>query len=319
MEQLPARRTSPPELETLLTEMLCRTVTAAHSRATYRVAIRRFFEWLEQEGRTLDRAAALDYRAAMEQQQLAPATISLRMTVVRQLCREARIAGYMDADACDAITSIRVPRRNSRRTGNWLNAGDAARLVMAPPADTLRGARDRALIGVLIGCGIRRNELVELRDEQLQQREGRWCIVDMEGKGRRRRTVPMPAWCKHLVDQWTGRRNAAAAGVPPERLFVSMDNRGRLHARMTSNAVYETVTYWARRTGLDIAPHDLRRTFSLLALAGKADLHQIQLTLGHSSIQTTQRYLGDRLDLQNAPCDALGINLRPADQPAESE
>jgi integrase len=56
-----------------------------------------------------------------------------------------------------------------------------------------------------------------------------------------------------------------------------------------------------------LAPHDLRRTFAKLAHKGRAPLEQIQLSLGHASIQTTERYLGVRQDLQDAPCDYLGI------------
>jgi integrase len=64
-----------------------------------------------------------------------------------------------------------------------------------------------------------------------------------------------------------------------------------------------------RRTGLDIKPHDLRRTFAKLAHKGRAALEQIQLSLGHASITTTEKYLGVRQDLQDAPCDHLGLRV----------
>jgi integrase len=60
------------------------------------------------------------------------------------------------------------------------------------------------MLGLLLGCGLRRSEVVSLRLDQLQAREGRWVIVDLVGKGRRLRTVPVPSWCKELLDAWVG-------------------------------------------------------------------------------------------------------------------
>ena len=302
------------DVEQHLIALLRRSVSSPNSRAAYENALRQFFGWLD--GRPLSRQTVLDWRAAMEAEELAPSTVALRLTAVRQLCREARMAGILDRDACDSIVSIRGPGAAARRTGNWLTAAEAGRLILTPPAGTLRGCRDRAIIATLTGCGLRRTELARLRDREIQQREGRWCIVDLHGKGRRMRTVPMPPWTKTLIDKWKEardqRRIELGNTAPADPLlFVSVDNKGRIRDAITAHGIYATVLHWAERAALPIAPHDLRRTFSRLALAGHADLHQIQLTLGHSSIQTTERYLGTRQDLSNAPCDVLGISLPP--------
>ncbi|MBV9083987.1 MAG: tyrosine-type recombinase/integrase, partial [Acidobacteriaceae bacterium] len=76
-----------------------------------------------------------------------------------------------------------------------------------------------------------------------------------------------------------------------------------------AQAVYLIVTDRAKKIGLDLAPHDARRTFAKLAHKGHAPLEHIQLSLGHESMQTTERYLGVRQDLENAPCDYLGIEV----------
>jgi integrase len=79
---------------------------------------------------------------------------------------------------------------------------------------------------------------------------------------------------------------------------------------VTEQAIYNVVTEYARSMGQgEIAPHDLRRTFAKLAHKGGSALDQIQLSLGHSSIQTTERYLGVEQDLTDAPCDHLGLRL----------
>lgn len=76
---------------------------------------------------------------------------------------------------------------------------------------------------------------------------------------------------------------------------------------MSPQAVYTTIDGYAQALGLAVHPHDLRRTFAKLAHKGKAPLEQIQLSLGHSSVQTTERYLGVTQDLTCAPCDVLGL------------
>ena len=79
---------------------------------------------------------------------------------------------------------------------------------------------------------------------------------------------------------------------------------------MTEQAIYNVVVYYADKVSVgNIAPHDLRRSFAELAHKGGSGLDQIQLSLGHSSIQTTERYLGVEQDLTDAPCDRLGLRL----------
>jgi len=78
---------------------------------------------------------------------------------------------------------------------------------------------------------------------------------------------------------------------------------------MSSNAIYEIVRQYAAAIGVEMAAHDARRTFARLAHLGHAGLDQIQLTLGHSSILTTERYLGVLQNLRDAPCDHLGLTI----------
>jgi integrase len=137
--------------------------------------------------------------------------------------------------------------------------------------------------------------------ESVQQRDGRWCVVDMRGKGNRIRTVAIPSWAKAAVDRWV-----SAAGFSSGRVFRPVNRGGNVAGdSMTAQSIYEVVKSYAS----DFAPHDLRRSFAKLAHRGHAPLEQIQISLGHASIQTTERYLGVRQDLANAPCDVLGLRL----------
>jgi integrase len=116
----------------------------------------------------------------------------------------------------------------------------------------------------------------------------------------------MPSWAKLAMDEY--RR---AANVADGIVFRPINKAGRLTGeRMTEQAVYNLVTQYAASLGLpNLVPHDLRRTFAKLAHKGGSGLDQIQLSLGHGSIQTTERYLGVEQDLIDAPCDHLGLRL----------
>ena len=94
-------------------------------------------------------------------------------------------------------------------------------------------------------------------------------------------------------------------------MFRRLNRGGRIAGeRLTPQAIYNVVAEYAERIDcVRIAPHDLRRTFAKLAHKGGSGLDQIQLSLGHGSIQTTERYLGVEQDLTDAPCDHLGLSL----------
>jgi integrase len=78
---------------------------------------------------------------------------------------------------------------------------------------------------------------------------------------------------------------------------------------MTSQAIHDVVKQYCQELGFGVSAHDLRRTYAKLAMKGGAGLDQIQLSLGHASIQTTERYLGVQQNLTDAPCDHLGLDL----------
>ena len=117
------------------------------------------------------------------------------------------------------------------------------------------------------------------------------------------RTVPMPSWAKAALDRW-----ATVAQITEGPVLRPLDKAGRIGpGPLTPQAIFETVAAYGLRIGVRITPHDLRRTFAKLAHQGRAPLEQIQISLGHASIQTTERYLGLRQNLHDAPCDRLGL------------
>jgi site-specific recombinase XerD len=193
------------------------------------------------------------------------------------------------------------------RVGNWLSVQQAQKLLNAPDVATKKGLRDRAMLAVLLGCGLRRSEVTALTLQHVQQRDNRWCIVDLVGKHGRVRTIPMPTWVKVAVDAWT-----AAAGLTEGHLLRPVTRGGQVQGeRMTEKVVWQLLQPYAVVAGVPgIAPQDLRRSCAKMCRAAGGELEQIQLLLGRASVQTTERYLGTRQDLVHAPND--GTRLRVA-------
>ena len=173
-----------------------------------------------------------------------------------------------------------------------------------PTPTTLRELRNRAMLAVLLGCGLRRGELLALQLGWIQQREEHWVIADLVGKAGHVRTVPMPMWVKDAIDAWT-----TAAGIAEGTVFRAISKRSRVWGNgITAKVLWDVVRHAAAEADIaKLAPHDLRRTCARLCHLAGGELDQIQFLLGHVSIQTTERYLGCKQKLRHAVNDRMGI------------
>ena len=124
------------------------------------------------------------------------------MGAVRRLAYEAVDCGLLSADLAAGIRRVKGVKKLGVRLGNWLTAEQGATLWQAPDKQRLKGKRDRALLALLLACGLRRHEVAELTIDQLHQREGHWAIVDLRGKGGHVRTVPVPDWVYCELNTW---------------------------------------------------------------------------------------------------------------------
>lgn len=281
------------------------SLPSAESRRAYRQALDDFFRWCEVEAAGVFTKATVNaYRASLEARRLSASTINQRLSAIRKLAMEATDNGFMPQEVAAAIARVKGSKRHGIRTGQWLTREQAESLISTPDLSTLKGKRDRAVLSVLVGCGLRRKEVTTVSTEHIQLRDARWAIVDLIGKGGRVRTVPMPSWAKNAIDTWI-----TAAGIDNGLVFRSINKGGVITGNSrTPRSIFEVVQTCGSRIGVpNLAPHDLRRTFAKLAHKGRAALEQIQLSLGHASVTTTERYLGVRQDLTDAPCDHLGL------------
>jgi len=168
-----------------------------------------------------------------------------------------------------------------------------------------RRKRDRAILSLLLGCGLRCRELAELTLDHLQQREDHWAVVDLIGKAGHLRTVPVPDWVKQITDEWV-----VAAGVGSGRLFRCVSRSGTVWGEgITEKVVWHVVLRSSQPSWCvpKLAPHDLRRSCARLCHAAGGEMEQIQFLLGHVSVQTTEKYLGCKQRLRGAVNDRIGI------------
>ncbi len=300
-------RSSLTSAEAQAIEMVLDGLPSEHSRRAYERALVDFFRWHTVAGRPLlNKALVQRYAAELRETGLSSSSINQRLSAIRKLATEAADNGALDPQIASGIRAVKGARQEGRRTGNWLTREQAQTWLGAPDTRTLKGLRDRALLAVLIGCGLRRAEAAHLSFDHVQQRDGRWVLVDLIGKRDKVRSVPMPAWTKASIDWWSNR-----AGVADELVFRAVNKGDNVMGKgITPQAIRNIVADYAEKLKhKGVAPHDLRRTFAKLAYKGGAALDQIQLSLGHESIQTTENYLGVEQDLTDAPCDHLGLRL----------
>jgi len=297
--------TQSAELEQL-TKLVTDALTSPYSRAMYAKALDDFLDWYQSTGkRGLTKAVVAEYKVELQGKGYAPATINQKLSAIRKLALEAADNGLMDAQLANGVARIRGVKSGGVRTGNWLTLEQAQRLLQAPDITTLKGLRDRAILAIMLGGGLRRSEVANLTFEHIQQREGRWVIVDLVGKRNKVRSVPIPSWAKQAIDEW-----ATAAGLNSGRVFRAVNKGDRIVGdSLTSQAVQDVVKFYAKQCGFELAAHDLRRTYAKLARKGGAELSQIQLSLGHQTVQTTERYVGEQQDLTTAPCDVIRLRL----------
>ena len=181
----------------------------------------------------------------LESRRLAPGTINLRLGAVRRLAYEAADCGLLSADLAAGIRRVKGVKKLGVRVGNWLTAEQGATLWQAPNRERLKGKRDRALLALLLACGLRRHEVAELTVDHLQQREGHWAIVDLRGKGGHVRTVPVPDWVYTELSNWV-----EAARINSGKVFRRVSSADKPWGdRVTEKLAWHVVREFATKTG----------------------------------------------------------------------
>jgi len=265
-----------------------------NTRKAYRGDISAFMRFVgiehPQEFRSVTRAHVIAWRKQLEQQALAPATVRRKLSALSDLFEHL----------CDSNAITHNPVKGVARPKEGANEGktpalsdeQARRLLLAPPADTLKGKRDRAILGVLLYHALRRAELCALRVKDYAARRGVQTLT-VSGKGGKIRYIPVHVQAVQLIEEYleASRHREDKDGA----LFRPVKNpTGQLGKHLTGTAVYETVVRkWAAQADVaadTVRPHALRATAATNALEHGADIAKVQEWLGHSNISTTRLY-----------------------------
>jgi len=293
-----------PDLDHCKTAVL-NSLGSPSSRRVYQYAIEQFVAWYCSEPRlAFSRIVVVRYRMYLESRGLAANTVNQQLAAVRRLAHEAADSGLLSPELAAGISRVKGVKQLGFRFGNWLSAEQSAEVLRRAAGTTVRAKRDYAMLALLLGCGLRRSELVGLEMDEVQVRQGHWAVVDLIGKGGHVRTVPIPQWVKAALDLWTN-----SAGIKEGKIFRAVARTGKVWGRgISQNVVWYVVKACCQRAGLEhIAPHDLRRTCAKLCHDCGGEIEQIQFLLGHASIQTTERYLGCKQNIGNPVNDLFNL------------
>ena len=276
----------------------------------YARAMNGLLEYLEMHQAPFNKATVNRYRTAMMDGGIGTSSINQRLSAIRKLALELSSNKGIDYQIAMGIMDIKNVKAQGKRLGNWLKKVQVKELL-ALPSDDLQGLRDSAVLSLLVSTGLRRTECASLTVNHLQMRSDRPVIVDVLGKGNKFRSIPAIKWAFDAVHLWTD-----AADITSGPLIRGIYKGGKRirPTGITAQGIRDIVVkYSDRMPGIDFAPHDLRRTFAQLAYQGGSDIRQLQLSLGHASIKTTEIYLGIEQSLVDAPADFIDVHDEDGD------
>ena len=278
----------PPELEWLA------NLTNPKTRRAYKIDVQEFIAFAGLRGiaelRSVSRAHVIAWRKDLEKRELAiRRKLSALSALFDYLCEHNAVSG-------NPVDGVKRPMANGNE-GSTPALGDAQarKLLEAPPGDTLKGVRDRAILATLLYHGIRREELCGLRVRDIQSRQG---VVHFRIKGKRDkiRFVPVHVTAQRLIEEYlalAGHKNDAAGS-----LFRPVKNNitGELDRSLDPNSVYRNIVQkYGLETGVraqvnGLCVHSLRATAATNALSHEADIAKVQEWLGHANVSTTRLY-----------------------------
>ena len=299
-----------PLADEILTDL---NINTAYS---YKREIKCFIAYLELYSKPLNYLNLKAYKKHLLETRSTSAT-NQALAAIRFFVRELAKSEVISTSQAERIAAIENIKQSGANAGNWLTKSELESLIRFPTlADgfSLLALRDRAILSVLGGAALRRAETSSLRIEQIQERDSRWVLIDLIGKGQRKRSLPIAPWIKSALDAWLGAANKTEGFVFTQASWSRVATNRPLDFTnglpLSPASIRNVVTRYAQAAlNKHVTAHDLRRSFAKIARANNCPLEQIQVYLGHSSIKTTQIYLGNDQDFTNSPSDFLRLEI----------
>jgi site-specific recombinase XerD len=281
----------PPELEWFA------NIDNEQTRRAYRKDVKEFSGFIgiaaPQEMRQITRAHVIAWRRQLEARNLAPATIRRKLSAISSLfdylCEK-------NAVTHNPVNGVKRPAANNNEGSTpALSDAQARKLLDAPPQESLKGKRDRAILATLLYHGIRREELCKLKAQDIQSREGVQHFR-IYGKGGKIRFVPLQPKAQRLIENYLMEAGHKHDLKGPLFRPVKNNRTKTLNRPLNPNSVYRNIVKkYGQDTGLNIevnglCVHAMRATAATNALAHEADISKVQEWLGHANVSTTRLY-----------------------------
>jgi site-specific recombinase XerD len=285
----------------------CERSVSEETRRAYRRVTREFFLFFSnRHPAEINPADILRWRDHLIAGKKSAATVTFKLSVIRSMFDYLKVAGYVTSNP--ALTKlVRPPALSEDLRGRALTLKEVRYLLSGPNREKAEGARDYALLLLMLRTGLRVAEACSLRLSSIKWSHGRW-VLKVKVKGGRERSIPLPADVRAAIDQYIrldrSRREQLHCGGPDAFIFQPTTNYRTLtfDKPLSTTMAWHIVGRWGEFTGVGkVTPHDLRRTAITRALDQGLSYRQIQMMSGHKDPKTVMRYDHHRENLdQNA-------------------
>lgn len=276
------------------------TLTSQHSKRAYERVIRDFAA----SGQPMTAIGITTYRDELPNSE---STKNHRTYVLKTVARVALQMRWLDPNEYQYITAIKALKANTEAAGYWLEKEQVSELIKGCPND-MKGKRDKALISLLITTGLRRDEASRVTWEQVQKKGKKWFLWGIDGKGRKIRNIPIMKDAVPYILEWREEVKEALGAITGP-VFKTVRRGGHIKEKgITGKAIRKIIAERGKAIlDIELATHDLRRTFAYLMYEGGQDIRTIQTSLGHANIATTERYLKPIVDALSMDDNAITL------------
>jgi site-specific recombinase XerD len=297
----------PRQIDARVTSAFCERSVSEETRRAYRRVVREFFRFTAQ--RPPQEITPVDVQRWRDQliaQKKSASTVAFKLSIVRSLFDYLQVGGYVSRNP--ALSKlVPVPAVPEDLRGRALTAKEVRYVLSGPDQAKAGGARDYALLLLMLRTSIRVSEACNLRLSQVKWSHGRW-VIKFKVKGGRERTQPIPSEVKKAIDEYLRldrtRRSLQHSDGAEQFIFQPHTNYRTLEFNkpLSSTMAWHIVRKWGKFSGVGkLSPHDLRRTAITRALDQGLSYRQVQMMSGHKDPKTVMRYDHGRENLeQNA-------------------
>lgn len=300
----PADRVASRHLDSRITSAFCERSVSEETRRAYRRVVREFFRYAGPcHPEEITPQDIQKWRDQLLTQGKSASTVAFKLSIVRSLFDYLQVGGYVSRNP--ALTKlVPPPPVGEDLRGRALTAKEVRHLLSGPNREKAEGARDYALLIIMLRTSIRVSEACGLRLSQVRWSHGRW-VIKVRVKGGRERTQPIPGDVKKAIDEYLRldltRRRLQHSDGPEQYIFQPHTNYRTLKfdKPLSPTMAWHVVRKWGKFTGVGtLSPHDLRRTAITRALDQGLSYRQVQMMSGHKDPKTVMRYDHGRENLE---------------------